>query len=297
MGQDLAASFMTAQTVFQQADDILGFRLSHIAWTGPEDELNDTINTQPALLVHSVAALFVFQEMFPAYTPALTAGHSMGELSALVASGTLPFADALLLARERGRLMKRAGTVTPGGMAAILGLDIPVLENICAEASTSEKIVQVANDNCPGQIVISGESAALDRAMALAQQAGARRVLRLAVSIAAHSPLMVNAQQDFNQAVIAAPMSEPRVPLVGNVTASPLSTVAEIRADLQGQLTNRVRWTETIQYMASHGISNFIEFGSGTVLGGLIKRISRDANCFSAGTPADFEKLRMLPEV
>lgn len=297
MGQDLAAAFPSAREVFLQADAILGFSLSNLAWTGPEEELNDTINTQPALLMHSVASLSVFLEIFPGFKPGFVAGHSMGELSALVACGTLPFADALHLARERGRLMKQAGSISPGGMAAILGLDIPVLESICAEASTQSEVVQVANDNCPGQVVISGASPALDRAIALAQQSGARRAVRLAVSIAAHSPLMLHAQNGFKLAVDAAPMTDPHTPLVGNVTASPLKSTAEIRTDLQGQLTNRVRWTESVQVMVSQGTTTFIELGSGSVLGGLVKRISRDVLCLTAGTPADFEKLQGLPEV
>lgn len=292
MGQELAAQFPSAMNVFQQADEILGFPLSQLVWKGPEEELNDTINTQPALLVHSVAALLVFQEIFPGFTPAFAAGHSMGELSALVACGVLPYAGALHLVRERGRLMKQAGTISPGGMAAIIGLDIPTLEKICSDSSSTEEVVQVANDNCPGQVVISGASAALDRALTLAQQSGARRAVRLAVSIAAHSPLMLHAQQDFNLAVEAAPMSEPRIPLVGNVTASPLRSTVEIRADLQGQLTHRVRWTESIQNMAAQGVTTFVELGSGNVLGGLIKRIARDASYYPAGTPQDYEKLQ-----
>lgn len=293
MGQDLAAAFSTARDVFTQADAALGFSLSELAWSGPEDELNDTINTQPALLVHSVASLKVFLELFPGFRPKFVAGHSMGELSALVACGALPFLDALHLARERGRLMKQAGIVSPGGMAAILGLDIPALDKICAEASTPDEIVQVANDNCPGQVVISGANGALDRALVIAQQSGARRAVRLAVSIAAHSPLMLHAQQGFSLAVNDAPLADPNPPLVGNVSATPLVSADEIRSDLQGQLTNRVRWTESVQYMVSQGVTTFIELGSGTVLGGLVKRIARDeAICLPAGMPVDFEKLR-----
>jgi [acyl-carrier-protein] S-malonyltransferase len=215
----------------------------------------------------------------------------MGELSALVACGALPFADALRLARRRGELMKEAGEIAPGGMAAILGLDIPTLEQICAQASAEGEIVQVANDNCPGQVVISGASVALDRALPLAQQAGARRAMRLAVSIAAHSPLMSRAQQAFNQAVDSAPFAEPALPLVGNVTAAALSSAAAIRTDLQGQLTNRVRWTESIQWMVDQGITTYIELGSGSVLGGLIKRIDKAGASFSLGKPADIASL------
>jgi [acyl-carrier-protein] S-malonyltransferase len=243
------------------------------------------------LLVHSVAVLEVFWEKCPSFKPAFVAGHSMGELSALVAAGALAFPDALKLARRRGELMKQAGEVNPGGMAAILGLDIPTLEHLCAEASDSGAIVQVANDNCPGQVVISGNNTALDRALNLAQQAGARRAVRLAVSIASHSPLMAHAQQGFNLAVASAPLADPAIPLIGNVTAQPLNSAAQLSADLQGQLNNRVRWTESIQYMVARGITTYIEMGSGSVLAGLIKRIDRQATAISLSAPADFEKL------
>jgi [acyl-carrier-protein] S-malonyltransferase len=274
------------------ADDLLGFSISRLSWEGPEEEeLNDTINTQPALLVHSVAALRVYQGLYPDLQPLCVAGHSMGELSALVAARSLPFSDALRLVRTRGELMKRAGVVSPGGMAAILGLDIPAVERLCAEASTPEEIVQVANDNCPGQVVISGASPALERAILLARQAGARHAKPLAVSIAAHSPLMTHAQADFNRAVDAAPVAEPVMPLIGNVSATPLVTAGQIRADLQAQLTSRVRWTESVQTMIAQGASTFLELGSGNVLNGLLKRINREVTGVALGAPADFEKL------
>jgi [acyl-carrier-protein] S-malonyltransferase len=291
MGLELAKAYPAARQVFAQGDDILGFALSRLAWEGPEAELNDTINTQPALLVHSVATLHVFRERFSEFSPAFVAGHSMGELSALVACGALPYENALRLARRRGELMKLAGEISPGGMAAVLGADIPTLERICAEASAPGEVVQVANDNCPGQVVISGSKTALERAIQLAQQAGIRRVRPLAVSIAAHSPLMANAQADFNQAVDQAGIVDPLIPLVGNVTALPLSTAAEIRSDLQAQLTSRVRWVESIQEMASRGITIFIELGSGSVLAGLIKRIDEQAQTLAIGSPIDFDKL------
>jgi [acyl-carrier-protein] S-malonyltransferase len=291
MGRDLAEAYPAARQVFSQADEWLGFSLSSLAWEGTEPELNDTIHTQPALLVHSVAALFVFQEKYPGFRPAFVAGHSMGELSALVAAGALPYAEALKLVRRRGELMKQAGKISPGGMAAVLNLDIATLERVCAEASKPDEIVQVANDNCPGQVVISGANAALERAIQLAQAAGARRVRPLAVSIAAHSPLMAHVQVDFSRAVDQAPLIDPVIPLVGNVTALPLTTAAEIRADLQAQLTSRVRWTESIQEMVSRGVNTFIEIGSGTVLTGLIKRIDARVQCLSLGSASDFEKL------
>jgi [acyl-carrier-protein] S-malonyltransferase len=291
MGRELAEVYPAARNVFAQADALLGFPLSSLAWEGPEAELNDTINTQPALLVHSVAVFRVLQEMHPDLLPTFVAGHSMGELSALVASGALPYESALRLVRRRGELMKQAGVVSPGGMAAVLGADIPTLERVCAEASQPGQIVQVANDNCPGQVVISGASEALERAISLAQQAGVRKVRPLAVSIAAHSPLMLHAQESFNRAVADSSIKDPSILLVGNVTALPLSTAAEIQADLQAQLTSRVRWTESIREMARRGVTTFIELGSGSVLTTLLKRIDEGLVGIAVGAPGDFEKL------
>lgn len=294
MGKALVETHPVAQQTFSESDEWLGFKLSTLAWKGPSDELNDTINTQPALLTHSIAALRVLQEKYPELNPDFVAGHSMGELSALVACKALPFREALLLARRRGELMKAAGDHSPGGMAAVLGLDITTLEDICAQASLSSgetEIVQVANDNCPGQVVISGNSVALERAMELAKDSGARRVRRLAVSIPAHSPMMSHAQLDFNQAVNAAPLLDPQTPLVGNVTAQPLTRVDAIRSDLEGQLTSRVRWTESIQAMITGGVTTFFEIGSGSVLSGLLKRIDRGVNGIALGEPEDFSKI------
>lgn len=291
MGQALAEFHPAAREIFAEADAALGFPLSQLAWTGPDNELNDTINTQPALLVYSIAAWRVMQERYPRFQPAFVAGHSMGELSALVAAGALDFSDGLRLARRRGELMKKAGVLSPGSMAAILGLDIPTLEKVCAEASQSGEIVQVANDNCPGQVVISGASQAIERALTLAQQAGARKSRPLAVSIAAHSPLMAAIQADFDLAVQEAPLRDPQTPVIGNVTAQPLTSAAELRADLRSQLTSRVRWTETIQWMVRHGVTTFVELGSGSVLTGLLKRIDPGVKGLPAGAPPDFDKL------
>jgi [acyl-carrier-protein] S-malonyltransferase len=176
-------------------------------------------------------------------------------------------------------------------MAAVLGLNIPELDEICAQASTEDEIVQVANDNCPGQVVISGNKQALERAMAGAAEAGAKRVVPLPISIAAHSPLMAHAQADFNKAVDAAPIQDPVMPLIGNVTAQPLTTASQIRADLQAQLRSRVRWTETIQYLRAQGIETFIEIGNGDVLCGLGKRIDRKSTRLALGKPEDFARL------
>ncbi len=291
MGQYLAQVFPAANKIFKQADDILGFPLSQMAWEGPEDCLNDTINTQPALFTHSIAVLHVIQSLNIDLVPSFLAGHSMGELSALVAAGAVTFSDGLRLVRIRGELMKRAGDLTPGGMAAILGLEIPQIEQLCLEASTPSEIVQVANDNCPGQVVISGSNAALDRVQPLLEQAGARRVIRLAVSIAAHSPYMSTSQQDFNQAIASTLIRNPLIPIISNVSAVPMLVADEIKNDLQNQLTHRVRWTESIKYLISNGIYEFFEIGNGSVLSGLVKRIDRTAITSPLGSPVDFQQI------
>ncbi len=294
MGQQLAEEYPLAKKTFLEADSLLGYSLTEIAWEGLEDQLNDTINTQPALFVHSIATLKVIRETHPDLQPSFVAGHSMGELSALVSAGSMEFEEGLQLVRKRGELMKQAGEKSPGGMAAILGLDIEALENICAAASTETEIVQIANDNCPGQVVISGASAALERAMNSATEAGARRVVRLAVSIAAHSPLMAHAQDSFNQAVELVNFLDPVIPIIGNVNAKPLINSGKIREDLRAQLNSRVRWTETIQFMISRGVSIFIEIGNNSVLSGLLKRIDRNAQGISIGNPDDLGKLSSL---
>jgi [acyl-carrier-protein] S-malonyltransferase len=292
MGHALSQYYPTAKEIFQQANDILGFPLSQIAWEGPEECLNDTINTQPALFTHSIAVLQIIHSLDLDLVPSFVAGHSMGELSALVAAGSLSFADGLRLVKTRGELMKRAGEISQGGMAAVLGLDIPIIETQCVQASTSTEIVQVANDNCPGQVVISGANAALDRVQPLLEQVGARRVIRLAISIAAHSPYMSTSQEDFNQSVASTLVRDPYIPVISNVTAQPMLRADEIKIDLQNQLTHRVRWSESIQYLISSGVSEFIEIGNGSVLNGLIKRIDRNVIASTLGTVEDFQRFR-----
>lgn len=291
MGLELARSFDLARQMFQEADSILGIPLSRIMWEGPGDVLNETINTQPALFVHSFAAFRILIQRSPGISPACFAGHSLGELTAITATGALSFIDGLRLVRRRGELMKRAGEFTQGGMAAIIGLEIPELEKICAEASTGMDTVQVANDNCPGQVVISGSKPALGRAMDLVKAAGARRTIPLAVSIAAHSPLMKSVQEDFTVAVNLAPFSMPDKPVISNVTVRPMTTIADIRTDLRAQLTSRVRWTESVKYMIEKGVATFIELGSGSVLTGLIKRINNQVTGISLGSFSDFNNL------
>jgi [acyl-carrier-protein] S-malonyltransferase len=291
MGKDLAEKYLTARQTFEEADSILGFSLSQLMWNGSADGLNETVNTQPALYVHSIAAWQTFADLYPGGKPATVAGHSLGELSALTASGALSFADGVRLVRRRGELMKRAGELNPGGMAAILGVDIPTLDKVCAEASTADEVVQVANDNCPGQVVISGNKQALERAMEGAKAAGAKRALPLQVSIAAHSPLMDSIQADWNAAVDACVFETPLIPVVGNVHAKPMLSADELRADIKAQMQSRVRWTESVQLMLANGIRTFVEAGTGEVLIGLIKRIDAATNRFPLGNPQNFTAL------
>jgi len=293
MGRDLADEFPRARDVFQAADELLGLRLSEIMWNGPADALNDTVNTQPALFVHSMAAYQAFNELFPGFRPALLAGHSLGELSALTAGGALPFPEALRLVRLRGELMKRAGELNPGGMAAVLNLDLGVLERVCSDSSTPSEPVQVANDNSPGQVVISGASPAVSRAMEMAKAAGARRVIPLAVSIAAHSRLMDPIQDDWNRAVAGAGLHDSAIPLISNVHAARISTADELMQDIQGQMQSRVRWTESIRFARDADVDTFVEVGTGSVLLGLIKRIAPDSIGVTLGTAGDIAALRL----
>jgi [acyl-carrier-protein] S-malonyltransferase len=291
MGRELAETYPAAKALFDEADALFGFPLSKLMWEGPKETLDETLNTQPALYLHSVAAWRTFTHLHPDLKPAAVAGHSLGELSALTAAGALPFADGLKLVRTRGELMKRAGELNPGGMAAILGLDIPALDRVCAEASTNEEIVQVANDNCPGQVVISGHKPALERAIEGAKAAGAKRAMPLAVSIAAHSPLMASIQDEWNAAVDACDMRDPSIPVVGNVHADILRAADGLRADIKAQMQSRVRWTESVMAMQGLGIQAYVEAGSGEVLLGMIKRIDASAARFPLSSPKDFGNL------
>jgi [acyl-carrier-protein] S-malonyltransferase len=291
MGNNLAVHFPIAQETFDEADLILGFPFSGIMWDGPDIDLNETINTQPALYIHSMAAWRAFTHLYPDFRPVAVAGHSLGELSALAAAGAITFSDGLKLVRTRGELMKRAGELNPGGMAAVLGVDIPSLEKVCAEASTVDEVVQVANDNCPGQVVISGHKSALERAMAGSKAAGAKRAMPLPVSIAAHSPLMDSIQSEWDAAVDASVMKDPNIPVISNVHAKAMTVADELRADIKAQMQSRVRWTESVQMMIGSGIQTFVEAGSGEVLLGLIKRIEPSAARVSLANPNDFAAL------
>lgn len=293
MGKALAEAESSAAAIFAHADQILGYELSKICWQGPSKKLGDTQHTQPALLTHSMAVLSVFQQQMPDFQPAYCLGHSLGEISALVAAGAIEFEDGLFLVKERGASMSAAGEQNPGGMAAVLGLDLGSVEAACRQASEGVGgNVWVANDNCPGQVVISGNEDALEIVADQLLDLGARRVIRLDVSIASHSPLMDPAQKRFNLALENIQIRDPNhSQVVGNVSAGPLVDAPAIRSDLSSQLTSRVRWTESIQYLADQGIRTFIEIGSGTVLTGLLRRIDRNLSGFALDIPESFEPL------
>jgi [acyl-carrier-protein] S-malonyltransferase len=285
MGRELVDSEPKAAKIFEAADDILGYSISNICWQGPESTLNDTEFTQPAILTHSIAVYQALRHRFPDFAPRSMAGHSMGEFSALVASGALSFSDGLKLVRRRGELMKAAGEGSPGGMAAVLGVDLAVVERACIRASDRAGApVVVANDNCPGQVVISGAAEPLSMAIGDLKSEGVRKVVRLAVSIAAHSPLMEPIQDQFTATVARTPLGDPEFPVYSNVLARPMQSSDDIRADLGAQLTSRVRWTESMRGMLGEGIHTFLELGPGSVLVGLMRRIDRGARALSLDT-------------
>ncbi len=290
MGQALAADYAVARATFEEADDLLGFGLSRLCFDGPEGVLTDTVNVQPALLATSVAVLRVLQQELGTLSAnghsVFVAGHSLGEYSALVAAGSLAYADALLLVRERGRLMKEAGAAAPGRMAAILGLDEAAVAAACATATAKGGVVQVANDNCPGQIVISGDEAGMAEAVLALEEAGARKIISLAVSIAAHSPLMAPAASALQTRIDAMTIQTPVVPLIANTSATRIDAVGPIRAELAAQLMDSVRWHESMQLALAQGVTRFVELGSGNVLTGLMKRINRKVERLAVGDPA-----------
>lgn len=283
MGSDLVMAFPEAQAVFAQADDILGVSFSALCFNGPAEDLNNTLNTQPALYVMGVALLRVLEASFgEELRPAFVAGHSLGEFTALTAASALDFPDGLRLVRERGRLMNEASHRQPGAMAALLGLDADAVRELCHDVTEqTSSIVVLANDNCPGQIVISGETAAIDAALPLATERGAKRAVPLTVSVASHSPLMQSITPDFERALDAVPFHTPTIAVIGNVTAQPISSADAIRQKLGAQLTSTVRWTESVEHMLNQGIDTFIELGPKDVLGGLIKRIDRSTTRFT----------------
>jgi [acyl-carrier-protein] S-malonyltransferase len=283
MGRDLYDSFTSAKAVIDQADDVLKTPLSKIFFEGPEEDLRQTVNAQPALLTVSIAALRAMEEVkggsLP--SPAFVAGHSLGEYTALVAAGVTDFATAVYLARERGRLMHEAGTKNPGAMAAVLGLDETVLSEICRETDT-----QIANFNSPGQLVISGAVANVARAAELAKARGASRAIPLQVSGAFHSPLMKPAEEALSEIIAGLPFRDPQVPVVGNTAAVALTTAAEVKAELTHQLCHGVQWQRSVEHMIAAGVRTYIEIGPGKVLTGLIRRINKDVATVNIGDAA-----------
>ena len=269
MGKDIAHGFDPARRIFERADEILGFRLSAVCFEGPEDELRQTRNTQPAIFLHSMALASVLRGA----KATMAAGHSLGEYSALVYAGAISFEDGLRLVRLRGELMQQAGVELPGTMAAIVGLDPAVLEDVCKNAET-DGVVRPANFNSPGQVVISGSVAGVRKAMQLAKAAGAKLAKELPVSGAFHSPLMEPAREGLKAALETVAIRDAEFPVYANVTASAVTSAREIRRLLFEQLTKPVRWEETVVNMVADGASRFVEIGPGKVLQGLVKRIA-----------------------
>lgn len=313
MGADVYRASPAARRVFAIADEAIGFPLSQLCFEGPEEQLRETIDTQPAIVATSLALLAAIQEAAGApavhdgepslsgpLRPAYVAGHSVGEYAAVAAAGALDIAGTLRLVRERGRLMHQEGQACESGMAAVLGMDASALEAVCAEA-TSQSLtapgiagshpgaghVVVANDNAPGQIVISGARHALDLAMNMARERGAKRVVPLAVSGAFHSPVMAPASSGLAAAVDAASLHDAQVPVVANITAEPITLAGDVRSELAQQIAAPVQWTRSITYLAEQGVTTFVEFGAGQVLAGLIKRIVKGTTILSVGSEAD----------
>lgn len=285
MGRDLCATFPSAREVFRQADCALGFPLSQLCFYGPEEELRKTINAQPAILTMSIACLRAMEEASSrkGLSPTFVAGHSLGEYTALVASGVVSFSKAVFLVRERGRLMQRVKT---GGMIAILGLNLEKVAQVCQVCGA-----EIANINCPGQIVISGNAGALERAGFLAREQGARKVISLEVSGAFHSSLMKRAIQGLVRVITSLRFHRPQVPIIANTSAQPLSTTGEIKMELSRQLCSCVHWQASVEYMAGQGVTHFVEIGPGRVLSGLTQRISPQVETLSLGDVRSIQSL------
>ena len=270
MGKELYDNNPTAKEYFEKANEILGFRITDIMFTGSDEELKQTRVTQPAVFLHSVISAIAQGDGF---APDMVAGHSLGEFSALTAAGALTFEDGLKLVYTRALAMQKACEMQQSTMAAVLGLEDEVVENICSEVSAEGDIVQAANYNCPGQVVISGSTEGIEKACARLKEAGAKRALPLSVSGAFHSPFMQPAKEELEAAINATTFSVPRCPVYQNVDGKPYTSPQEIKANLIAQLTAPVRWTKTIQQMIADGAEEFTEFGPGNVQQGLIKKI------------------------
>jgi [acyl-carrier-protein] S-malonyltransferase len=291
MGRAWADAAEEARRTFEEADDVLGFPLSRLCWEGPEEELGLTVNTQPALLATSIAIYRSLAGQGLHVEPTAMAGHSLGEYSALVAAGALELADALRLVRRRGQLMQEAVPVGVGAMAAFIGLDDEAVATLAADVADGE-ICAVANYNSPGQTVIAGHKAAVDRAVALAKERGARKATLLAVSAPFHSPLMRPAREGMIPALAAVEFRDPRVPVVSNVDAAPVATGDAARDALARQIDGPVRWVESVKWMADElGVQAFLEVGPGNVLTGLNRRIATGTVCASLSDPEQLRKL------
>lgn len=281
MGKALYDLYPEVRTLYGTADRVLGYSISELCFNGPADQLQRTDNAQPALLTTEIAHLTALRLRYPGEydAPAFVAGHSLGEYAALVAADVLDFEDALMLVSERGRLMNEAGATLdqPTGMVAVLGLPDEAAAQVCQEAG-----VDLANLNAPGQMVLSGPQEGLERATELAKAAGARRVVPLQVSAAFHSRWMRPMSEHFARYLGEAPFSEPKVPVVANVTARPAPDAQDVRRLLEMQTYSPVRWVESVQYMVEQGVGTFVEVGPGKVLSGLIKRIAPEANVVSS---------------
>ena len=272
MGKDLAEQFPAARDWFSKAREALGYDLPRVCFEGPEEELTRTENAQPGIYLVGWVAFQLLREQAPQLHFQATAGLSLGEFTALAAAGALSFEDGLRLVRERGQFMQEACDQTEGGMAAIINLDEAATRAVCEEAG-----VQLANLNCPGQIVISGEKSRIEKACELAKARGAKRALPLAVAGAYHSPLMASAQAKLQQALSSVSLQTPEIPVISNVTAAPHGSPGEIRNLLVAQVTASVRWEESIRRLAAEGFTRFIELGPGTALTGFMKRIAPEA--------------------
>jgi [acyl-carrier-protein] S-malonyltransferase len=293
MGRDLAEAFLPARLLFEEVDDALSQHLSRLMFEGPEGDLTLTENAQPALLAASLAVIRVLRAeggFDPANQLAYVAGHSLGEYSAHAAAGTVSVADAVRLVKRRGQAMQKAVPFGEGAMAALLGLEIDAAREV-AEGTTGYGVCVVANDNCPGQIVISGDRAAVERAVELAAERGARRSIMLPVSAPFHCPLMAPAAAKMEEALAEVSLKAPLVPVVANVTAAPTSDPTEIRDLLIEQVTRMVRWRETVLLFSRNQVEEIVEIGAGRVLAGLAKRIARDVPVLSVGTAAETEEL------
>jgi [acyl-carrier-protein] S-malonyltransferase len=289
MGQDLLNSFVSAKEVFQEADRVLGFPLSKLCFEGPDEDLRQTVNAQPALVTMSFACYRAALEASgkkSGTTPAFLAGHSLGEYTALVLAGVLDFPTTVYLARERGRLMHEAGQKTPGAMAAILGLEALAVEDLCRETG-----VWLANINCPGQLVISGSKENIEKAIMAAKARGAARALPLQVSGAFHSPLMQPAADGLSAIISSLSFKDPVIPVIANTSARPLTSGQAVKEELMRQLCNSVRWQSSMEYIIAQGVSTFVEIGPGNVLTGLLKRINKDIRSLNIGTAMELVNL------